>query len=167
MNFTVRSPSIGILGTWVGAGGGDTSKAIHRILIDATLKAFRGKIPGKLEKSDFSALSIFRGEEGKNWILPASQSRKTRGWEEIFCPFLAFFARIWLWKLDSGQALFETAEIFCQAKFCIPTDGRRGIKPNPLCGIFALLPHAINSSINITYQIAKHYLGHQNSSLQP
>ena len=47
------------------------------------------------------------------------------------------------------------AEIFCQAKFCIPSNGRRGIKPNPLCGIFAPRPHAINSPGNFIYQIAK------------
>ena len=115
---------------------------------------FRGNL-----KNPISQLSVFRrGGGNKNWILPASKSRKTRGWEEIFCPFLAFFARIWLWKLDSGQVLFEKAEIFCQAKFCIPTNGRRGIKLNPLCGIFALRPHAINHPWNITYQIAKHSL---------
>ena len=36
-----------------------------------------------------------------------------------FARFL--FARIWLWKLDSGQILFEKPrQKFCQAELCIP-----------------------------------------------
>ena len=88
----------------------DTSEAIHRILIDATLKAFRARIHGNL-RNPISQLLLLRA---KTEFYPHP---RVVNWKS-FARFL--FARIWLWKLDSGQVPFEKAEIFCQAKFCIP-----------------------------------------------
>ena len=141
--------SIGILRTWGrGAVGGDTSKAFHRILIDATLKAFRSRIHGNLKNpiSQLRPLLLSEVEQKANFTHPTLVKLQN------LCPFLAFFARIWLWKLDSGKvgSLWK----FCQAKLYMPgqCNGRRekmGSKPNPLCGIFAPRPAlAINSPGN-------------------
>ena len=96
----------------------DTSEAIHRILIDATLKAFRARIHGNLRNPISQLLLLL--------LLLLLRSAKTEfyphprvvNWKS-FARFL--FARIWLWKLDSGQILFEKPrQKFCQAKLCIP-----------------------------------------------
>ena len=107
--------SIGILRTWGrGAGVGDTSKAFHRILIDATLKAFRSRIHGNLKNpiSQLRPLLLREVEQKANFTHPTLVKLQN------LCPFLAFFARIWLWKLDSGQvgSLWK----FCQAKLFMP-----------------------------------------------
>ena len=86
--------SIGILRTWGrGAGGGDTSKAIHRILIDATLKAFRGRIRGNL-KNPISQLgpssSSSWGEAAKTGFYPHPRVVKLEVERKSFARFLPF-----------------------------------------------------------------------------
>ena len=150
--------SIGILRTWGrGAGGGDTSKGIHRILIDATLKAFRSRIHGNL-KNPISQLRplLLRGVEQK-----ANFTHPTLVKLQNLYPFLAFFACIWLWKLDSVQvgSLWK----FCQAKLYMPSqwEERRWDQNRILyveylrCG----LPW-LSTPLEIHFSISKLFVGH-------
>ena len=91
----------------------DTSEAIHRILIDATLKAFRARIHGNLRNPISQLLLLLLRAKTEFYPHP-----RVVNWKS-FARFL--FARIWLWKLDSGQILFEKPrQKFCQAELCIP-----------------------------------------------
>ena len=74
------------------AGGGDTSKAIHRILIDATLKAFRGRIPENLKNpiSQLGPSSSSSGEGAKTEFYPHPNLVKLEVERKSFARFLPF-----------------------------------------------------------------------------
>ena len=105
--------SIGILRTWGrGAGGGDTSKAFHRILIDATL-GIQKQNPWKLEKSDFSAPSSPSQWGGAKSEFYPSDTRKTTKSLPVsclFCPYLTLKIGFWEgWfslKILSGKIVY-------------------------------------------------------------
>ena len=88
----------------------DTCEAIHRILIDATLKAFRARIHGNLRNPISQLLLLLLRAKTEFYPHP-----RVVNWKS-FARFL--FARIWLWKLDSGKvgSLWK----FCQAKLYMP-----------------------------------------------
>ena len=129
-----------------GAGVGDTSKAIHRILIDATLKAFRSRIHGNLKNpiSQLRPLLLREVEQKANFTHPTLVKLQN------LCPFLAFLPVLDFENWILGRlVLFENS---VRQNCVCPANGRRekvGSKPNPLCEIFALRPAlAINSPGN-------------------
>ena len=71
--------------------------------------------PWKLLRNPISQLLLLLLRSAKTEFYPHP---RVVNWKS-FARFL--FARIWLWKLDSGQILFEKPrQKFCQAELCIP-----------------------------------------------
>ena len=127
----------------------DTCEAIHRILIDATLKAFRARIHGNLRNPISQLLLLLLRAKTEFYPHP-----RVVNWKS-FVRFL--FARIWLENWILGRFSLKSLGRNSVRQNCVfPASNGRGeaeIKLNPLSGIFEPRPSICDqlSSANIFY----------------